>query len=70
MMITVIRLTMPVWYVLISDTGGNIKHDNTTLSVDIVAVSQTTKLFLSSGVPDIEDDVTQVLLTISHSRGG
>lgn len=36
-------------------------HDDATLAVDIVAISQTTELFLTGGIPDIELDLTQVL---------
>ena len=53
---------MPVGDVLVGDTGGNIEHDNTALSVDVVTVTETTKLLLTSGIPDIELDVTQVLV--------
>jgi hypothetical protein len=63
-----VLLTMPVWNVLVGDTGSNIEHDDTTLAVDVITISQTTKLLLSSGIPYIEDDVTQVLLMISHDR--
>lgn len=52
---------MPVGNVLVCDTGCDIKHDNTTLPVDIVAISESTELFLSGGVPDIELDASIVL---------
>jgi hypothetical protein len=53
-----VLLTVPVGNVLIGDTGGNIEHDDTALPIDVVAVSETSKLLLSSGIPDIELDVT------------
>ena len=53
---------MPVGDVPVGDTGGNIEHDDTALSVDIVSISQTTKLLLTSGIPDIELDRAQVLV--------
>jgi len=62
--------TVPVGNVLICDTGSDIKHDDTTLSVDIVSITETTELLLSSGIPDIELDVTQVLSEISVLDAG
>lgn len=52
---------MPVGNVLVGDSGGNVEHDDCALSVDVVTVSQTTELLLTSRVPDIELDWTQVL---------
>lgn len=47
---------MPVGNIFIGDTRGNIKHDDTTLTLDIVTVTKTTKLLLTSSIPDIEND--------------
>lgn len=55
------KLTVPVGNVLVGDTGGNIEHDDTTLAVDVVSIAQTTELLLTSSVPDVELDRTQVL---------
>lgn len=52
---------MPVGDVLVGDTGGHIEHDDAALAVDVVAIAQTTELLLSSGIPHIELDGTQVL---------
>lgn len=54
---------MPVGDVLVGDTGGDIEHDDTALAVDVVAIAQTTKLLLTSGVPDVELDLAVVLYT-------
>ena len=51
---------MPVWDVLVRDTGCDIEHDNSTLALNIVAVTETTELFLSSGIPNVEADSTEV----------
>lgn len=56
---------MPVGNVLVGDTGSNIEHDDTALSVNVVAVTQATKLLLTSGIPDIELNLT-VVLCIMH----
>ena len=33
------EITVPVWNVLVGDSSGDIKHDDTTLTVDVVSVS-------------------------------
>jgi hypothetical protein len=54
-------LTVPVGDVLVGDTGGDIEHDDTALAVDVVAITETAELLLSSGVPHVELDLTVVL---------
>lgn len=61
---------MPVGHVLVCDAGGDIEHDDTTLSVDVVSVTETSKLLLSSGIPDIELNLAQVLFSVSISHKG
>ena len=51
---------MPIRHVLIRDTGGHVKHDDTTLALDVVAVTEATKLLLTSGIPDVEADCAEV----------
>ena len=36
---TNLKLTMPVWHILVGDTRGDVKHDNTAVAIDVVAVS-------------------------------
>lgn len=52
---------MPVWYVLVCDSGCDIEHDDTALSIDVVSITETTELLLTSSVPDIELNWAQVL---------
>jgi hypothetical protein len=52
---------MPVGDVLVGDTGSYIKHDDATLPVDVVSITKATELLLTSGIPDIELNLTQVL---------
>jgi hypothetical protein len=52
---------VPVGDVLVGDTGGNIEHDDTALAVDVVTITETAELLLTSGIPDIELDSTEVL---------
>lgn len=56
-------LTVPVWNVLVGNTRCDVEHDDPALAVDVVAISQPTKLLLTCGIPDIENDVPQILLT-------
>lgn len=51
---------MPVWDVLVRDTGCDIEHDNSTLALNIVAVTETTELFLSCGIPNVEANRAKV----------
>lgn len=52
---------MPVRDVLVCDTWGDIKHNDTALPVNVVTITETSELLLSSCVPNIELNVTQVL---------
>lgn len=50
------QVSMPVGNILVSDPGRHVKHDNCTLSLNVVAVSEPAKLLLAGCVPDIEAD--------------
>lgn len=52
---------MPVGDVLVGDTGGDIEHDDTALAVDVVSITETAKLLLAGGIPDVELNLTEVL---------
>jgi hypothetical protein len=52
---------VPVGDVLVGDTGSDIEHDDTALAVNVVAITETTELLLTSSVPDVELDLTEVL---------
>lgn len=58
-------LTMPVGNVLVRDAGCDIEHDDAAVSIDIVTVSKSAKLLLSCCIPYIENDLAQVLVTVS-----
>lgn len=66
------NLTVPVGDVLVGDTGSHIEHDNTALAVDIVSISETTELLLTSSVPHVELDRSEVLPSqlVGTNRGG
>ena len=55
-----LKITVPVRDVLIRDTGRHVEHDDTALALNVVAVAKTTKLLLSSSVPDVEADRAKV----------
>ena len=52
---------MPVGDVLVGDARGDIKHDDATLAVDVVAITETAELLLTGSVPHVELDLTEVL---------
>ena len=45
---------MPVGDVLVGDTGCNVEHDDTALALNIVTVTEASKLLLASSVPHVE----------------
>lgn len=57
--------TVPVRDVLVGDAGGHIEHDDAALAVDVVAITETTKLLLASSIPDVELNLTEVLVLVS-----
>ena len=50
------QVSVPVRYIFVRYSGGDVKHDDATLSLDVVAISETSKLFLPSSVPNVEAD--------------
>lgn len=55
-----LEVTVPVGNVLVGDTRRDVKHDDTALALDIVAVTETAKLFLTGRVPHVEANRTKV----------
>ena len=51
---------MPIGDVLVGDASRDVKHDDATLALDVVAIAETAKLFLTGRVPDIEHDRAKV----------
>jgi hypothetical protein len=48
------KITMPVGNIFVCDTGGNVEHDDSALSLDVVSIAETSEFFLSCGIPNIE----------------
>ena len=55
-----LEIAMPVGDVLIGDARRDVKHYDTTLALDVIAIAKTTKLFLAGGIPDVENDRAKV----------
>lgn len=51
---------MPVGDILICDPRGHVEHNDTTLPLDVISVTESTKLLLSGGIPNVEADGTKV----------
>ena len=43
---------------MICDSGADIEHDNTTVSTNIVSISESSKFLLTGGIPYVEKDHT------------
>mmetsp|Transcript_15745 Transcript_15745/g.43500 ORF Transcript_15745/g.43500 Transcript_15745/m.43500 type:complete len:226 (-) Transcript_15745:180-857(-) len=54
------QITVPIWHILVSDTGCHVEHDDGALPLDVVSVSQSSEFLLSGSVPDIEFDWSTV----------
>ena len=50
------KITVPVWNILIGYPGCDIKHDDGTLPLNVVAITKTAKLLLPSSIPNIESN--------------
>ena len=48
------KVTMPVGNVLVGDTRSDVKHDNTTLALNVVTITETTELLLTGSIPHVE----------------
>ena len=48
------EITMPVRHVLVGDARCHVEHDDRALALDVVTVTEATKLLLTCGVPNVE----------------
>ena len=55
-----LEITIPDWYILVSNATSHVKHDDGTLALDVVTVTETTKLLLASSIPHVEAEGTTV----------
>jgi hypothetical protein len=55
-----LEIAVPIGDVLVCDARRDVKHDNATLALDVITITETTKFFLSGSIPNIEDDIAVV----------
>ena len=63
------RLTVPIGDILVRDPRCHVEHDDAAMSVDVIAISQSTEFLLPRRVPHVKDDLSQVLSPTSMSAG-
>lgn len=51
---------MPSGHVFVGEAGGDVEHDDGALPVDVVSISEATKLLLASCVPAVEPNFATV----------
>lgn len=51
---------MPIRDILVRDARGHVEHDDATLPLDVISVSEATKFLLPGGVPNIEADCSEI----------
>jgi hypothetical protein len=54
------KIHVPSWDILVSQASSNIKHNNCTLPMNIVTISEATKLLLPNSVPTIKANLPTV----------
>lgn len=54
------QVPVPIGDVLVGDAGSDIEHDDSTVGLNIVTVSQPSKLFLPCCVPHIKSGIRQL----------
>jgi len=55
-----LEIPMPVGDILIRDSGGDVEHDDTALTLDVVSIAKATKLLLACSVPHVKTDGPEV----------
>lgn len=51
---------MPVRHILVCDSRGNVEHDDATLALYVITITETTELLLTCSIPDVETDSAEV----------
>jgi len=52
------QILVPLGHVGVGDTGAHIEHDDAAVAANVVTITESSKFFLTGGVPNVEDDVT------------
>ncbi len=50
------QILVPLWNVLVSDSGGDVEHENGSVGSNVVPFSEASELFLASSIPERELD--------------
>jgi hypothetical protein len=50
------QVLVPLWHVLVCDSGGDIEHQNSSIGANVIPFSEPTELFLASSIPEGELD--------------
>ena len=56
------KIPVPVRYILVRHSWGDVEHDNGTLTLNVVAITKATKLLLTSSVPHVKADRPSVCI--------
>lgn len=48
------QISVPIGHVFVRDTRGDVEHDDGTLTLNVVPITQSTKFLLAGRVPDVE----------------
>ena len=52
------QILVPFGHVGIGDAGADIEHDDAAVATNVITITETTKFFLASSIPNIENDLT------------
>jgi hypothetical protein len=51
---------MPIGDVFVRDSRCDVEHDNAALPLDVISITETTKLLLARSIPDVETNGAEV----------
>ena len=51
-----LEISVPVGYVFVGNSRCHVKHNDTTLTLDVVSITKSSKLFLTGCIPHVEAD--------------
>ena len=52
------QIFVPLWNILVSDSGADIEHDDSAMATNVISVSESSEFLLTGGIPDVEKDLT------------
>lgn len=54
------KILVPLWNVRVGNARAYIKHDDAALTANVITITQSSKLLLTCGIPNVENDLTVV----------